>query len=213
LEPVENDILSPTEAFSRRVSLAPYSVTLLILEPTDLEPATAVDSERSLGSYNHAAGKPVKAASDLNIEGWERERLVDEITHSLPNTFGWSSELYGSPDQEVWVEVDLGQPVVVSAVRMHPRDDYGYEGAGFPPDFVVQGAVEPDQWTDILGTTGYHPGDIAHHVQSFEVTPGTYRYIRVLATRLGAVGDDGYAFQLAELEVMASSGAQQDNDE
>jgi hypothetical protein len=204
LLPVEEDILPATDSFFRRVSLPPYSVTLFIIEPLDQDVMPTGGAEPPPGLYNHAAAKPVEASSTLNIEGWARERLVDEITHSLPNTFGWSSQLYGTPEQEVWVQVDLGQVVAVDTVRLHPRDDYEYEGAGFPLDFVIQGAVEPGQWTDIIGTTGYNPGEFAHHVQTFEFTPGRYRYIRVVASRLGAVREDGYALQLAELEVIES---------
>ncbi|MGC9350189.1 MAG: discoidin domain-containing protein, partial [Anaerolineae bacterium] len=205
LIPVEDDVYPATDTFFRRVSMSPHSVTLFVLESADRDAVPGVISTPSLGLYNHAAAKAVEASSTLNIEGWERERLVDGITHSLPNTFGWSSELYGTPEQEVWVQVDLGQPAVVDAARLHPRDDYEYEGAGFPLDFVIQGAVEPDQWIDLVGATGYDPGEIAHHVQTFEFTPGRYRYIRLLATRLGAVGEGGYALQLAELEVIEES--------
>ncbi|MGC9523338.1 MAG: GH39 family glycosyl hydrolase, partial [Anaerolineae bacterium] len=189
------------DAFSGRYVLPAHSVMLVLLEATPGgSPAHPVPTAPAHPD-NYAATRPVEASSTLVAEGWSPDRLVDEITHSLPDALGWSSDLGGEAARTEWVQVDLGEPLLVDTVRLYPRDDLRYEGAGFPLDFAIQGGLTPDAWTDLVVETDYDQGEPARQVQTFTFDPGRYQYLRVLATRLGPAGDDGYALQLAEMEV------------
>ncbi len=191
----------PSDGFVERYDLPPYSVMLVLLTPAG-QPSPEVEATTAATHPdNVAATMPVESSSAFNGSGWSTDRLVDEIRHSLPDALGWSSELHGDPDHTEWVQVDLGAPALVDTVRLYPRDDLRHEGAGFPVDFTIQGAVTPDEWTDLVTETSYDPGDPARQVQTFTFAPGTYSNIRLVATRLGAAGDDSFALQLAELEV------------
>ncbi len=200
LSPVESSVVELGDALVRRISLAPYSVTLVLLTPSDEAPtAGPVVTPAPEGPRNWAAGAPVAVDSALDGDGWHPQALVDEIAHSLPNAYGWSSAVVGVPEQVAWAELDLGVPREIDTVRLYPRDDQGYEGAGFPVDFAIQGAVDRDAWTDLVVRTAHDHGAPGRQVQVFTFTPGLYRYVRLVATRLGAVGDEGYALQLAEM--------------
>ncbi len=204
LVPLDRRILPTADIFSQRLGMPPNSVILVLLSPTDqdVNPDPTLPLP-DLPPRNVAATKPVEASSTLPINGWGTWQLVDENRHSLDNTLGWSSEYFDSPNQETWVRVDLGEPLQVDTVVLHPRDDEWHEGDGFPVDFKVQGATDlaTEGWTDIVVHTDYDPGEPARQAQIFTFPVDTYRYVRVIATQLGAVGEDGYALQFAELEV------------
>jgi hypothetical protein len=201
LVPVETSVAPGEGHFTRRLGMAPHSVMLILLTPTSA-PVPA-PTPGPLPPFNYAAARPVTASSALEEQGWSPAKLVDEVRHSVPNTLGWSSVLTNDPNQGAWVEIDLGAMVEINTVRLYPRDDDRYEGHGFPVDFTIQAATEatPERWETLVAHTGYQPTQPAQHVQIFTFPAGEYRYVRVHASRLGQVRDEGYALQLAELEV------------
>ena len=203
LVPLESRILPASDTFAQRIAMPPHSVTMVLLAPTDRAPTPGpVEAPPVLPPRNVAAAKPVEANSTLPFPGWAPGILVDENQHSLKNTMGWSSQLFDAPDQEVWVKVDLGGPTRVDTVVLHPRDDEWHEGEGFPVDFKIQGATEAaGEWIDLAAHTDYDPGEPARQAQVFTFPPNAYRYVRVIATELGSVEEDGYAMQFAELEI------------
>ncbi|MGC9468461.1 MAG: GH39 family glycosyl hydrolase [Anaerolineae bacterium] len=206
LLPVESSVTTPTSTFSRRIALPPYSVVLVTLTPTDHAPTPGpVVTPPPPLPRNYAADRAVNAATTLEHEGWHPGALVDEITHSLPSVLGWSSQLHESPDTETWVTIDLGEPVRVDTVKLYPRDDRGYEGAGFPVDFAIQGSSDGEAWVDLVVQTAYEPQGHPRDVQPFTFPAGHYRAIRLIARRLGAVEGQGYALQLAEMEVFGEA--------
>jgi allantoicase len=128
---------------------------------------------------------------------------VNEITHSLPGTLGWSSAGHDTPNHSEWVCVDLGRAVRIDNIKLCPRDDQEAEGGGFPTDFKIQASDDLNNWTDLVTRTGYGHGQKVLGVQSFVSTSRRCRYVRVYATRLGKISSSPleYRFQLAELEV------------
>ena len=213
LDPVESRVEVSAGTFVRTEKLAPFSVSLYVLEPSDLATAAGpVDPPAARPKFNHAASKPVTASSSAGDAGWGGEFLVDEITHSLPGTLGWGSA--GLPAQAAsvdatggeWVMVDLGMAVTVDTVKLYPRDDQEHEGEGFPVDFKIQGAAHPGRWVDLVVRTDYGSGKTWNAVQLFSFPPEGFRYIRVVATRVSAAAGNGAdrpapRFQLAEMEV------------
>jgi hypothetical protein len=204
LVPLESRILTTADTFVQRFAMPRNSLLLILLEPTDRSPTPGpVVTPPALPPRNVAAAKPVQASSTLPINGWGSWPLVDENRHSLRNTLGWSSEYLDNPDAETWVQVDLGEPVRVDTIVLYPRDDEWHEGDGFPVDFKIQGSADREgPWTDLAVHTDYDPGEPARQRQTFTFTPDAYRFIRVVATELDAVEDEGYAMQFAEMEVI-----------
>jgi hypothetical protein len=205
LVPLESRILLKSDAFEQRFDMPPNSVALLLLEPTD-QPLTRgpVVSSPALPPRNVAAARPVEASSTLPINGWNPGILVDENRHSLTNTMGWSSEFSPTPDRETWVQVDLGDVTRIDTVVLYPRDDAWHEGQGFPVDFKIQGTtdVESGDWMDLAEYTAYDQGEPARRPQRLSFAAVETRFVRVFATQLGVVNDDGYAMQFAEMEVL-----------
>jgi hypothetical protein len=201
LTPIDSGRLVSGDSLAERYAMPPHSVMLVTLVPSGAQGLPEDVVPPSAQPDNYAAEKSVAASTTFDGSGWDIDRLVDEIRHSLPDTLGWSSGFHGDPGHTEWVQVDIEEPTVLDAVHLYPRDDLYREGAGFPVDFVIQGALAPDAWTDLVTISGYELGEPARQVQIFTFRPGTYRYIRVRATRLGAVGDEGFALQFAELEV------------
>ena len=97
LEPVERCVVTSTSSFSRTVTLLPFRAVEIILDPAGqgVGPGVLV-SPRTKPAVNLAAAKPVSASSSTEKAGWGTSHLVDEITHSLPGTLGWSRAVSAS---------------------------------------------------------------------------------------------------------------------
>ena len=204
LEPVERIVFAPTTTFSRAVTLLPFCVAEIILEPAGRVVMPGVLASRQAEQeLDLAAAKPVSASSSLEKAGWGTNHLVNEITHSLPGTLGWSSAGHDTPNHSEWVCVDLGRAVRIDNIKLYPRDDQEAEGGGFPADFKIQASGDLNNWTDLVTRTEYGHGQKTLGVQAFVFTSRRCRYVRVYATRLGKVSSSPleYRFQLAELEV------------
>ena len=204
LVPVETNTLPVTQRFERVTRMPAYSVVLFLLAPPTAElPGWAAPA---VPLRNHAAGKPMLVSSSLAAPGWRAEAAVDELALSLPGALGWSSAGVAQEQSLEWITVDMQAQVLVQQVVMVPRNDMERSNArasgdGFPVDFRIQGALQANEWSDLGVFSGYGPAD---GPQVFNLQPGRYRYIRVMASRLGRItGLPGeFYFQLAELQII-----------
>ena len=205
LVPLEANPLPVTQRYERVTGLPPFSVALFLLAPPIAELpgwAAPVMPDRNL-----AAGKPVTASSNLEVPGWNPAAAVDELNLSLPGALGWSSARVEQDLALEWITVDLLSEHLVKQVVLIPRSDEeraaggAGQGDGFPVDFRIQGALQANQWSDLGVFSNYGRVD---GPQVFSLAPGRYRYIRVMASRLGRIaGRPGeFYFQLAELKIM-----------
>ncbi len=125
--------------------------------------------------------------------------------------YGYHADLAPRDDVAKWVQVDLGRPVEIARVVLHPcRDDFNGigDGFGFPVRYKVEAADDPTFARGVVA--------IADRSQADEPNPGvtpqafptraTGRHVRVTAVRLAERQND-YNFALAELEVFDRSGA------
>ncbi|MBB6021463.1 hypothetical protein HNR77_002558 [Paenibacillus sp. JGP012] len=150
-------------------------------------------------SNNKALFKAVTASSSLENYGWGKAKAVDERRNSISGFMGYSSQLGQSSNHTEWIEINLGDVKTFSKVVLYPRNDSGHEGDGFPIDFKIQ-VWNGSTWLDRVSKTNYTKPD--HSAQEF--TWGfsdTTNRIRVQATNLRTVGNDGYLMQLSEIEV------------
>ncbi|MCA9063996.1 MAG: DUF1553 domain-containing protein, partial [Planctomycetaceae bacterium] len=130
--------------------------------------------------------------------------------------FGYHSQIAAAQDSTKWVEVDLGRPVQVQSVVLHPcHDDYAGIGSGF--GFPVRFQVIADNLPDRSAPdAARNPVTIADYSSQDVVNPGLaavtiagptdpVRYVRVNAVKLAERSND-YILALAELRVIDTSG-------
>jgi signal transduction histidine kinase len=167
------------------------------------------------GNRNLALGAAVSASSIVRIEGrWAPEFLVDGRTPLGPPIrrapLAEFDALFAGPTAAEplgWMSVDLGSPVAIEEVRLHPL--HSWQGADVPGfRFPVRFRIEVSDTADFVNpraffTTG--PGDFPHPGNN-PVTcvgePVKGRYVRVLCSR--PVPSARNDFALSELEVYAA---------
>ena len=153
--------------------------------------------------------------SSETAPAWSLAGLVDGISamglpvdRSVPGTHGWRGSVSSNPDEEKWVQVDLGKECVVSEIRLipaHPPDFPEREAFGFPTRFrieIASGATfrDPVKVWENVGTDFPLPGD---NPVVFPAGGVMGRHVRVTATRLWERSRD-YVFGLGELQVFSA---------
>ncbi len=130
---------------------------------------------------------------------------VERLGSPGPPSNGYHSAIATKPDAAKWVQVDLGWPVAIDAIRLipaRPVDFRDTSGFGFPTRYRVEIADDaefraPRLVADKTAVDVDNPGD---HAVEFPGTGLIGRYVRVTATKLWPRTND-YVFALAELEV------------
>ncbi len=138
----------------------------------------------------------VTSSSSLEDKGWGASMVVDGTTNTEPNTRGWCAEGTGAQ----WITLDLGACYTVNRVILHPRNDTGYIGAGFPRNFRVETSQDGVRWTTASVHKDYlQPGD---STQYFSFGSRSARYVCILMMGLRQDQDGKYYASLAEIEVL-----------
>ncbi len=140
----------------------------------------------------------------------DRKIAALEKTAPKSEAFGYHSAIEKSPDGAKWVQVDLGHPIALSRIVLHPcKDDFNNigEGFGFPVRFKVEVSDDAGckQGVTMVSEQREDFPNPKLHAASFEVTGREARYIRVTATKLAPRMDD-YIFALAELSAFNTGG-------
>ena len=118
-------------------------------------------------------------------------------------TNGYHSAIMSEPDVEKWVQVDLGEKVMIDEIVLipaRPTDFPDSPGFGFPSRFRIDVSDDPEfgsrqMIVDHTGADFENPGDKSFVIQ----VNMPARYIRVTATRLWKRTND-FVFALAELQ-------------
>jgi alpha-L-rhamnosidase len=143
----------------------------------------------------------------LRETDWQRAQWIGATT-AVPG----SSELIGyhaaettDPNDVKWVQVDLGQSVPISTVRLYPMQHVGKDGFGFPLRFKIEASNDPDFTKPVViadQTTSDFPGPGITPV-SYAANKTPARYVRVTATKLWKRDTTVYAFALRRLEAVS----------
>jgi hypothetical protein len=172
----------------------------------------------SLPQPNFAWHKAVSASSSVQFgpswgktTPWGRIRLVDGQIAAMTANNGWSSGNCGfstkarSTSGAEWVSLDLESTNWVNEVRLHPRNDSGNVGFGFPVSFDISTSSDGLIWTPAVMLAGQARPSA---VQTFNFVTRPARYVRLNASQLRAnPGESGnYALQLAEMQVFGLVG-------
>ena len=207
---VSDTVQGPASSYSGTIDLPPNSVSELILKPTTAATGTVATTAAPLQD-DLAYGGAVTYSSTYTGSGWAAANLTDgqdrtfETVNAGSNVEGWTSAAHSTANATEWVQVDLGSVQPIDTVVLWPRDSYAFNGDAFPTAFTIAGSPDDSTWTTLYSTSDYNGGAIADGPQTFSVTPGSYRYIRVTATTLGPPidenGSEVYRFQLQQLAV------------
>jgi beta-xylosidase len=207
---VSDTVQAASSSYSSTIDLPANSVSELILEPTTAATGTVATTAAPL--YDDLAyGTAVSDSSTYTGSGWAAANLTDGQDHTFEtvnngaNVEGWTSAAHSTADATEWAQVDLGSAKTIDTVVLYPRDSYAYNGDGFPTAFTIAGSTNDSTWTTLYSASDYNDGATVDGPQTFSVTPGSYRYIRVTATTLGGPIDESgstvYRFQLQQLAV------------
>lgn len=157
--------------------------------PTFLDPITF-----ELSPPGTVVGGEVSSIVGGNDWAWSGPRAWDGDSGST-----FSSLSHGATaDAQEWAYVDLGRALSVASVTLTPR----VMGLGYPVDFSLQSSADASTWVDIPGqsfTAHPNPGG-ASETFTFS-SPVSSRFVRVLATKLGADDVGNHYLQLGEMSV------------
>ena len=103
------------------------------------------------------------------------------------------------PFGEEWLIVDLQETYPIDLVLLYPRQDG--TSAYFPKSFKIEVSEDRKNWTEAARCTEAAGLGALPRACSFSAVPA--RYIRVTALEMTDAlgGNDGYLFQLSEVEV------------
>jgi arabinofuranosyltransferase len=161
-------------------------------------PSDPIDAEiRFCGSTDRPR---VTASSTCEEWGWALDNVIDgRTTMVYGKPLGYSSTVHATADHSEWLAIAYPKPQTISKVRIYPRDDAGFIGAGFPIDFKIQ-TWSGIAWIDQVTETNY-PIPNGPQLFSFATTV-TASTIRIVAMHLQNTKIDGYVMQLPEIELV-----------
>lgn len=159
-----------------------------------------------LAAGNYAWGTTVTATNSVESGAWGAAKLTDGTSSYLNANAGYSGTSYGSQNNTVYVQADLGSNQSVSKVKLYPRADgavaVGGGSANYPVDFTIQVSTDGLNYTTAKTVTAEpNPNGIP---QEYTFTAATARYVKVNVTKLGTppTGEPTlYRLQLAEMKV------------
>ena len=128
----------------------------------------------------------------------------------LAAQFGYHSSIEQTPDKAKWVQLDLGQAVVIDAVEVVGcHDNFNNIGAGFgfPAAYKIELSDDPGFQSGVIVITDQTQRDVVNpgvKPQRFAVGAKSGRYVRFTATKLAPRQND-YILALAELRVLDSA--------
>ncbi len=145
----------------------------------------------------------------LEPDDWKAQWIAataDDTSFSSTSQ-GYHAAEASAADQAKWVQVDLGKPVAVDAVTLHPMNHAGRPGFGFPLRFTITASDDPSfaSSTVIADQSQADYPNPGHRAVRFKAESVTTRYVRVTVTRLRnrGSGPRPFCFALAELEVFS----------
>lgn len=147
------------------------------------------------------------ARADLAKLEEDRKRFQDPATPSPTN--GFHSKIGFRADEIEWVQVDLGESLPITTVRLFPARPTDFKdspGFGFPVRFFVSvSGLEDFAESEIIldARDGDYPNPGLNSVEIPVPSELMARYVRITATHLWERSQD-FVFALAEMQVDAN---------
>ena len=122
---------------------------------------------------------------------------------------GYHSGFVDHADAEKWVQIDLGKPTTINAVRLYPARPFDWSGDDpdfmFPYRFKVLVANQADL-SDAKTVIDRTESDVPNpqgQPQTYEFEPVEGQYVRLVATKLRKRDRDNHGLSFAEMEVLS----------
>ncbi|MCX6997370.1 MAG: discoidin domain-containing protein, partial [Kiritimatiellaeota bacterium] len=150
----------------------------------------------------------VAASSSHEEGGWGAANLA--APESDKGKKGYSSAAHDGAVGQEWVVIDLGEEATLKGIVLVPRGDVGAKGggvAGFPRDFTVQIATEPEKYTTVASFTNCPAPDGKGLSVDLYTVIGypKVRRVKIHATRFGEPASDEagvYRMQLERVRIV-----------
>lgn len=186
--------------------------------PYDRDPKVAT-LRAALESKQTAAAKKIAAIHKQARRKEPRLAAIEKkiaeaarpATAPKPPEYGYHSALSAKPDDEKWVQVDLGESMKLDRIVLRPcHDEFNNIGAGFgfPVRFKILASNDANFVLDTMVLADQTSTDFPNPGRSPFIAKAnglSARYIRVIATRLAPRQND-YMLALAELEALDAEG-------
>ncbi len=175
-------------------------------EGTDRERRLAAEVARLHAEQARLAG-PRLAELDAR-----RAALAEQARAGFqpPIEHGYHSAIEPRQDAEKWVQLDLGTPVELVELTLHPcHDDFNGIGSGFgfPVRYRVDLANDPEFQTNVVTVADRTAADVPNprlEPQRIGLPGVPRRYVRITATKLAPRSND-FIFALAEVSWRSTS--------
>ena len=177
--------------------------------------AALLAEQQKVESELAAVNTEIQAAAGEKLNELDRRIAAMEKAVAGKNpgsAFGYHSSIADNPNEDRWVQLDLGEPRVIRTIRLRPAyDDFNQIGGGFgfPRRYRIELSHDPDFASQVTLVADFTQNDVPNpgtQPQTFAVTGGNARYVRITATRLAPRKND-FIFALAEVEVLDESQA------
>lgn len=156
---------------------------------------------------NLAWGKTVTVDNSCELYEFGAAKLTDGHKSQVNGSAGLSTFGYGTENNTVNVQIDLGTIQSVGSVKLYPRypcNGVGGGSASFPVDFTIQVSTDGSNWSTVKTVANQsNPNGIA---QEYKFSASNARYVKLVVTKLGTPPEDAssyYYLQLEEMEVFA----------
>ncbi len=226
-------IVSATAPSSRAVTQSAYQI--LVASAPDLLAADAGDlwdsgkvtsNETNQISYG---GKPLVSAQNVvwKVRVWDGKDQASPWSEPAHWTMGlltdadWKGAKWiGSPfaaslgfhaaigrkaNEVKWVQIDLGESRLLSAIRLHPVRHADKDGFGFPVRFTVETSNDPEfrSATVVVNHATDLPNPGLKAVAIDGLKGASARYVRVTARAMPEERKGEFCFALRQIEVMS----------
>jgi hypothetical protein len=181
----------------------------------DVDPAVAAKRrqlearQQELNARKQQLEQAIAARAGAPLAELDRRIADGEKAAKSGDAFGFHSAIETRQDAIKWVQVDLGKPMPLSRVVLHPaHDDFNNigDGFGFPLRYRIEAAEDAAFTRGVVLIADKTNADVPKpgvKAQSHEAAGRTGRFVRVTATRLAPRQED-FIFALAELEVVSA---------
>ncbi|MBP1588205.1 MAG: discoidin domain-containing protein [Clostridia bacterium] len=188
-------------------------------EPTEsADPVEEPTAEPApTGNPDIASGTNVALTAEVDVSsttgeshvqwGWSYEFVNDGlITDRDALSYGWTSEVlvkYDSPETDDWALFELKDYTTINSVKIWPI----FSGTNFPVDYRIEVSTDDKTYTTVASVEGdTHAKTGSEEPVLLEFDPVTAKYVKFVVTKMHDVqsGNDGYIFQIAEIEIFAA---------